>query len=73
MTRFQNYPETELACKYNNPLDKTQYSEILVGYEQGFDMNTGKVIKNPHARYHTTNDENPYIPVNLLKNTLVEK
>ena len=46
-----------------------QYSEILVGYEQGFDMNTEKVIKNPHARHHTTNDENPYIPVNLLKNT----
>ena len=29
-TRFQIYPETELACKYNKPLYKTQYSEIHV-------------------------------------------
>ena len=38
-------------------------------------MNTGKVIKNPHATHHTTNDENSYIPVNLLKTQeiLVEK
>ena len=32
-------------------------------------MNTGKVMKNPHATHHTTNDEVSYIPVNLLKNT----
>ena len=41
---FQIYPETELAWKYTKPLCKTQYSEILVEYEQGFDMNTGKLI-----------------------------
>ena len=29
LTRFQVYQETEFACKYNNPLCKTQYSEIL--------------------------------------------
>ena len=38
LTRFQIYQETEFACKYANPLYKTQYSEILVKYEQGFDM-----------------------------------
>ena len=30
LTRFQIYPETELACKYNKPIYKTQYSKILV-------------------------------------------
>ena len=40
MTRFQVYPETELACKYTKPLYKTQYSEILVEYEEVFDMIT---------------------------------
>ena len=30
LTRFQIYPETELACNYKTPLYKTQYSEILV-------------------------------------------
>ena len=42
LTRFQIYQETEIACKYRNPLHKTQYSEILVEYEKGFDMTTGK-------------------------------
>ena len=46
LTRFQIYPETELACKYNKPLYKTQYSEIIVEYE---DMNTGKLIIHPMA------------------------
>ena len=48
LTRFQIYQETELACKYKNPLHKTQYSEILVEYENGFDMTTGK-IKATHT------------------------
>ena len=26
LTRFQNYPETELACKFKSPLYKEQYS-----------------------------------------------
>ena len=30
LTRFQIYHETEFACKYQKPLYKTQYSEILV-------------------------------------------
>ena len=42
LTRFQIYHETEFACKYRNSLYKTQYSGILVEYEKGFDMNTGK-------------------------------
>ena len=69
LTRFQIYPETELACKYTKPLYKTQYSEILVEYEKGFDMNTGKLLIHPMATSHSTSDENSYIPVNLLKNT----
>ena len=47
LTRFQIYPETELACKYKKPIYKTQYSEILVEYEHGFDMNTGHLIVDP--------------------------
>ena len=33
LTRFQIYQETEFACKYANPLYKTQYSEILAEYK----------------------------------------
>ena len=44
ITHFQIYQETEFACKYRNPFYKTQYSEIFVEYEKGFDMTTGKKI-----------------------------
>ena len=63
LIRFQIYPETELACKYNKPFYKTQYSEVLVEYEQSFDMTTGKLITIPHATHDTTSDENSYIPI----------
>ena len=69
LTRFQLYPETELACKYTKPLYKTQYSEILVENEEGFDMNTGKLNIHPMATSHSTTDENSYVPVQFLKNT----
>ena len=59
LTRFQIYPEIELACKYNTLLYKTQYSEVLVEYEKGFDMNTRKLIINPNPTLHISNsDEN---------------
>ena len=69
LTRFQIYPETELACKYTKPLYKTQYSEILVKYEEGFDMNTGKLILHQMATSHSTTDENSYVLVKFQKNT----
>ena len=49
LTRFQIYQETKFACKYTKPLYKTQYSEIFVEYDKGFDMTTGKVKFDPYA------------------------
>ena len=68
LTRFQLYPETELACKYKKPIYKTQYSEILVEYEHGFDMITGHLIVDPMATSHSLNDGNPYVSVKFQKN-----
>ena len=68
LTQFQIYPETELACKYKKPIYKTQYSEILVEYEHGFDMNTGHLIVDPMATSHSLTDGNPYVSVNFQKN-----
>ena len=42
LSRFQLYHETEFACKYKNPLYKTQYSEVLVEYCKGFDITMEK-------------------------------
>ena len=69
LTRFQIYQETEFACKYANPLYKTQYSEILVEYEQGFDMTTGKIKVDPHAAAKYKYDGKPYTPVIFQKST----
>ena len=74
MTCFQFYPETKLACKYIKLLYKTQFSETIIDYEQGIDTNTGKwfiIQQATHTDYDcpTTDDENLYIPVHLLKNT----
>ena len=68
LTRFQIYHETEFACKYKNPLYKTQYSEIFVDYEKGFDMTTGKIKFDHYAASDPINEGTPYVPVNLIKN-----
>ena len=68
LTRFQIYPKTELACKYNKPTYKTQYSEILVKYENGFDMNTRNLIVHPMATSHSFTHENSYVSVKFQKN-----
>ena len=67
LTRFQIYCETEFACKYCNPLYKTQYSEILVDYEKGFDMTSGKTKFDPYTTSHPINEGTSYVPVNLIK------
>ena len=67
LTRFQIYQEAEIACKYRNPLYKTQYSEILVEYEKGFDMTTGKIKFDSYATNHPLNEGTSYIPVNFQK------
>ena len=68
LTRFQIYPETELAFKYKKPIYKTQYLEILVEYEHGFDMKTGHLIVDPMATSPSLTDGNPYISVKFQKN-----
>ena len=69
LTRFQIYHETEFAFKYRNPLYKTHYSEILVEYEKGFNLNSGKIKFDPHATSHPINEGTSYVPVNFYKST----
>ena len=69
MTCFQLHPESDLASDYTKPLYKTKYSETLVKYEDGFDMNTGKLIIHSMATSHSTTDKNSYVPVKFQKNS----
>ena len=75
LRRFQVYQETEFACKYSNPHYKTQYSEILVEYEKGFDMTTGKIKFDPMPQiilltkeHHTSQLTFIKAKVNLVEN-----
>ena len=47
-------------------LYKTQNSEVLVEYEKGFDMTTGKIKFDPYATGHPLNEGTSYIPVNMV-------
>ena len=47
----------------------TQYSEILVEYEKGFDMTTGKIKFDLYATSHPINEGTSYLPVNFQKST----
>ena len=41
-TRFQIYSKPEFYCGSTKPLYPTEYEDIFIIYEHGFDMNTGK-------------------------------
>ena len=69
LTRFQIHQETEFACKYRNPLYKTQHSEILVEYKKNFEMTIGKIKFDPYATSHHINEGTSYIAVNFQKST----
>ena len=42
--RFEKYPFVEQECGSLHPIHKTEYDDIYILYEYGFDMNTGKKI-----------------------------
>ena len=67
LTRFQVYQETEFACKNSNPLYKTQYSGILVEFEKGFDMTTGKIKFDPYATSHPITKEHHTSQLTFIK------
>ena len=54
LTRFQIYPETELACKYNTPFYKTQYSEKKVHCSQ---VSNGTKNRLDHESFYQINIE----------------
>ena len=43
-TRFEIYPLVERECGSRRPVYKTEYDNIYILYEYGFDMNTGKKV-----------------------------
>ena len=44
-TRFEVFPLVERECGSLQPLHKTEYDDIYIIYEYGFDMHTGRSNK----------------------------
>ena len=43
-TRFEIFPTVAHESGSPKPIHKTEYDDIFIPYENGFDMNTGKLI-----------------------------
>ena len=50
-TRFEKYPTIERKCGSPRPIHKTEYDNIYILYEYGFDMNTGKEITKQKYKF----------------------
>ena len=59
-TRFEVYSKPEIYCGSTKPLYPTEYEDIFIIYEHGFDMNTGK----PYDTDINTFDNKKFIKTN---------
>ena len=69
--RFEVYPTTERECGSPRQIHRTEYDDIYILYEYGFNMNTGKKITKMKYKFEdqkfikikpksTTTDHTPY-------------
>ena len=50
-TRFEVYPLVERECGSPQPLHKTEYDDIYIIYEYGFDMHTGQKVTKKKDKF----------------------
>ena len=50
-TRFEVYPLVEHECGSPQPLHKTEYDDIYILYEYGFDMHTGQKVTRKKDKF----------------------
>ena len=50
-TRFEVYSTIERECGSPRPIHETDYDDIYILYEYGFDMNTGKEITKQKGKF----------------------
>ena len=62
-TRFEIYPIVEHECGTIQPLHKTEYDDIYLIYEYGFDMHTGQKV----TRKKDTFDDEKFIKITPKK------
>ena len=55
VTRFEIYTKTEYQCGSTKPLQSTNYEDIYIIYENGYDMNTGRPNKKTLITLKTKN------------------
>ena len=50
-TRFEVYPLVERECGSPQPLHKTEYDDVYIIYEYGFDMHTGQKVTKKKDKF----------------------
>ena len=50
-TRFEVYPIVEHECGSPQPIHKTEYDDIYITYEYGFDMHTGQKVTRKKEKF----------------------
>ena len=50
-TRFEIYPIVERECGSLQPIHKTEYDDIYITYENGFDMHTGQKVTRKKEKF----------------------
>ena len=51
-TRFEVFPLVERECGSLQPLHKTEYDDIYIIYEYGFDMHTGQKVTRKKDQFY---------------------
>ena len=50
-TRFEVYPLVERECVSIQPIHKTEYDDIYIIYENGFNMHTGQKVTRKKDKF----------------------
>ena len=50
-TRFEVYPIVEHECGSPQPIHKTEYDDLYIIYEYGFDMHTGQKVTRKKDKF----------------------
>ena len=58
-TRFEVYPLVERKCGSIQPIHKTEYNDIYIIYEYGFDMHTGQKVTRKKDKF----DDEKYMKI----------
>ena len=62
-TRFEVYPIVEHECGSPQPIHKSEYDDIYIIFENGFDLHTGQKVTRKKDKF----DDEKFIKIKTIK------